>query len=59
MTTPTTVLPNERSTRSISEFEFFSDPSSDATRLGKGSFATVHLAKEKKTGALVAIKIVL
>ena len=46
----------EKPTRSLSEFEFVQDKGS---RLGKGSFASVRLVKEKKTGKLFALKMVL
>lgn len=52
------ILPNEKSTRSLSEFEFIHDPSDKNSKLGIGSFASVKLAKEKKTGKQHAIKII-
>lgn len=48
----------EKSTRNISEFEFLHDPNDKSAKLGVGSFATVKLAREKKTGKLFALKIV-
>jgi len=56
MTNP--VFTNERSTRSLSEFDFVHDPNDKNAKLGTGSFACVKLAKEKKTGKQHAIKIV-
>ena len=53
------VFTNERSTRSLSEFDFVHDPNDKNSKLGTGSFASVKLAKEKKTGIKHAIKIVL
>ena len=50
---------NEKSSRSLSEFEFLHNPSDKNSKLGVGSFASVKLAKEKKTGKQHAIKIVL
>ena len=49
---------SEKSTRSLDEFEFLQDPKDKNSRLGIGSFATVKLAREKRTGKLVALKIV-
>lgn len=50
------VLPNEKSSRSLSELEFLHNPDSKDARLGKGSFAHVKLVKEKITGSLLALK---
>jgi len=49
---------NDKSSRSLSEFEFLHDPSDKNSKLGVGSFASVKLAKEKKTGKQHAIKII-
>jgi serine/threonine protein kinase len=49
---------SEKPPRSLSEFEFLQDPKDKNSRLGVGSFATVKLAREKKTGRLLALKIV-
>jgi len=49
---------NEKGGRSLSEFEFLHDPNDKSAKLGTGSFASVKLAKEKKTGKQYAIKIV-
>ena len=48
----------EKSSRNIAEFEFIDDPAKKTSKLGVGSFATVKLAREKKTGRLFALKIV-
>lgn len=48
----------EKPTRSLSEFEFLHDPLDKNAKLGVGSFASVKLAREKKTGKLFAIKVV-
>jgi len=56
MATP--IFPNEKSTRSLSEFDFVHDPSDKNSKLGTGSFASVKLAKEKKTGKQHAIKMI-
>jgi len=49
---------SEKPARSLSEFEFLQDPKDKNSRLGVGSFATVKLAREKKSGKLLALKIV-
>ena len=54
----TFTLFTEKPTRSLSEFEFLQDPKDKNSRLGVGSFATVKLAREIKTGKLVALKMV-
>ena len=48
----------EKQTRSLSDFEFIHDPNDKKAKLGVGSFATVKLAKDKKTNRLHALKIV-
>ena len=53
------ILANEKPVRSLSEFEFIHDPNDKSSKLGVGSFASVKLAKEVKTGKMHAIKIVL
>ncbi len=50
---------SEKSKRSVSEFEFIHDPKDKSAKLGTGSFATVKLARERKTGQLFALKIVI
>lgn len=52
------IFTNEKSTRSLSEFEFIHSPSDKNSKLGIGSFASVKLAKEKKSGKQHAIKII-
>ncbi len=42
----------------LQEFEFIHDPADKSRKLGAGSFASVKLAKEKKTGQYYAMKIV-
>lgn len=49
---------SEKPTHNVSEFEFLHDPLDKNAKLGVGSFASVKLAKEKKTGKLYAIKVV-
>ena len=56
MATP--IIPNEKPTRTLSEFEFVQDPKDKSARLGKGSFASVKLAREKKSSTLYALKMV-
>ncbi len=51
-------LHDYKPTHSLSDFEFIHDPKDKQSKLGLGSFATVKLAKEKKTGKLVALKLV-
>lgn len=48
----------EKGHRDLSEFEFLHDPKDKSAKLGVGSFATVKLAREKKTGKLFALKTV-
>jgi len=55
----TTLALPDKSTRSLSEFEFLHDPDDAKAKLGKGSFACVKLAREKKTGNLLALKMVI
>jgi len=52
------IFVNERPIRSISEFEFVHDPNDKNSKLGVGSFASVKLAKDKKTGKSHAVKII-
>jgi len=52
------IFVNEKPLRSISEFDFVHDPNDKSSKLGVGSFASVKLAKDKKTGKSHAIKIV-
>ena len=52
------IFTNEKSTRSLIEFEFLHNPNDKNSKLGIGSFASVKLAKERKTGKQCAIKIV-
>lgn len=52
------ILVNERSVRKLSEFEFVHNPKDEKSKLGVGSFASVKLAKEKRSGKMQAIKIV-
>jgi len=52
------IFTNEKSVRSLTEFEFLHDPSDKNSKLGIGSFASVKLAKEKKTGKQRAVKII-
>jgi len=54
----TLMLFNEKSSRSLSEFQFVHDPKDSASKLGKGSFASVQLIEEKKTGNLYALKMI-
>jgi len=49
-------LPNYKPTHTLSQFEFLQDPKDKRSKLGLGSFATVKLAREKKTGTLFALK---
>ena len=49
---------SEKPSKSLSEFDFIHDPNDKAAKLGVGSFASVKLAREKKTGKLFALKIV-
>jgi len=49
-------LPDYKPTHSINDFEFVHDPKDKRAKLGVGSFATVKLAKEKKSGKLYALK---
>ena len=49
---------NDRYNKCITDFEFIHDPNDKAAKLGVGSFACVKLAREKKSGALIALKIV-
>ena len=48
----------EKSSRSLTEFEFLHAPHDKSAKLGLGSFATVKLAREKKSGKLFALKMV-
>ena len=50
---------NEKSSRSLTEFEFVHNPTDKNSKLGVGSFASVKLAKDRKTGKQHAIKIVI
>jgi len=52
-------LSGYKPTHSLSEFEFLQDPKDNRSKLGLGSFATVKLAREKKTGTLFALKLVI
>lgn len=54
MTPP--ILPNEKSLRQLSEFESIQNPRTRDTKLGNGSFASVKLVREKRTGNLLALK---
>ena len=49
------ILPNEESLRSLAEFEPISHESGDL-KLGKGSFASVQLVRERKSAKLFALK---
>jgi len=51
-------LSGYKPTHSLSEFEFLQDPKDNRAKLGLGSFATVKLAREKKTGTLFALKLI-
>lgn len=51
-------LPHYKPTHTLSEFEFVHDPKDKRSKLGVGSFATVKLAKEKKTGKSYALKMI-
>jgi serine/threonine protein kinase len=51
-------LSGYKPTHSLSEFEFLQDPKDNRSKLGLGSFATVKLAREKKTGTLFALKLI-
>ncbi len=42
--------------KSLEDFEFINKPRKATGELGKGAFGEVKLAKEKKTGKIVAIK---
>ena len=53
------MLHKEKPTRALDEFEFLKDSKEKTGKLGKGSFASVRLATEKKTGKLYAIKMVI
>ena len=50
--------PIDKYNRSIEDFEFIHDPNDKSAKLGVGSFACVKLAREKKSGNLIALKIV-
>jgi len=52
------IFVNEKPSRSVSEFDFLHDPNDKNAKLGVGSFASVKLAKEKKSGKQHAIKII-
>jgi len=52
------IFPNEKPVRSLSEFDFLHNPSDKNSKLGVGSFASVKLAKDKKTGKQHAIKMI-
>jgi len=54
MTPP--ILPNEKSLRQLSEFEYVQNPRTRDSKLGNGSFASVKLVREKRTGNLLALK---
>ncbi len=49
---------NEKCKYILSDFEFLQDPADRNCKLGSGSFASVKLAKERKTGNLYALKVV-
>ena len=51
-------LSEYKPTHSLSDFEFLHDPKDKRSKLGLGSFATVKLAREKKSGKLFALKLV-
>jgi len=51
-------LPDYKPTHTLSDFEFVHDPKDKRSKLGVGSFATVKLAKEKKTGKSYALKMI-
>jgi len=51
-----TILPNEKSLRQLSEFEYVQNPRTRDSKLGNGSFASVKLVREKRTGNLLALK---
>jgi len=55
MSTPTHTSTKPK--RQLNEFELISDPKSKSSKLGKGSFASVRLVREKKTNILYAMKI--
>ena len=54
-----TFNPNDNYNKCISDFEFINDKNDKSVKLGVGSFACVKLAREKKSGKLMALKIVL
>ena len=49
---------SEKPSYSLSDFEFIHNPNDKSAKLGVGSFASVKLAREKKSGKLFAIKVV-
>ena len=52
------IFVNEKPSRAVTEFDFLHDPNDKNSKLGVGSFASVKLAKEKKSGKSHAIKII-
>jgi len=50
------IFPKENPTRALNEFEYITGSETQGQRLGKGSFASVRLVREKRSGALLALK---
>ena len=49
-------ISSKKNAKTIEDYEFINKPKKETGELGKGAFGEVKLAKEIKTGKIVAIK---